>query len=77
VAGADVKPYTVVSESHEVQWDKGLQEAVPGWVVKSIWNATNTVIPVFVPDSQDLNAGVDLLTRAKGAEIDRLRAPTT
>ena len=72
---AAVKPYQVVSENHTVTWDVGLQQSVPGWEVKAVWLATNTIIPVFVPDTADLVAGTDQLVRAKGAEIDKLRSP--
>lgn len=68
------KPYRVVTENHVIHYDVALQESIPGWEVKALWLATGTIIPVFVPDSNDLNAGVDLLVRAKGEEIDRLRS---
>ncbi len=71
---ATAKPYQIVAENHVNQWDNGLQTTVPGWKVTALWLATQTIIPVFVPDTADLVQGADALIRAKGAEIDKLRA---
>jgi hypothetical protein len=76
MADTDVKPYRVVAENHVVKWDNQLQQSVEGWDVKALWLATQTIIPVFIPDGRDLNAGVDLLVRAQGTELDRLHSTT-
>lgn len=72
---ADPKPYRIVSETHEAKWDNQLQQTVEGWTVKALWISTQTIIPVFVPDTHDLVKGVEQLVLAKGAELDALRAP--
>lgn len=59
--------YTIISRVHVAQWDNDLQEVVPGWSFKVRWNATGTILPVFVPDQIYTAENLDKLVRAAGA----------
>jgi hypothetical protein len=71
---ADATAYTIVSTTHINQWSDKLQTAVPGWEVKALWLATNTIIPVFVPDGNFSAENVDTLVMHEGAKIDAVHA---
>lgn len=67
------KPYQFVGAPvHQNQWDPALQAVVSGWKVTARWLANGAIIPVFVPDTQDLVSTADTLIRFQGAQLDQL-----
>ncbi len=74
-AAAASKPYVIVGPPiHENRWVEELQQVVPGKLVRARWLADNGIIPVFVPDSDDLVATADQLIRFEGEQHDRLHS---
>jgi hypothetical protein len=61
-----VKPYKVISTLHRNEFNDQLGETVSGWLVKALWFATNTVLPVFVPEDVYTAGNVDKLIRTAG-----------
>ncbi len=66
------KPYTILEDVHQPQWDSALNKSVVGTDVTVRWEPTGSVFHVFVPDGKDLAAGVDTLARFEGAKRDAL-----
>lgn len=69
-----VPTYTIVSRVHVSQWVNDLQETVPGWLIKARWNATRSILPVFVPDDVYTPETVDSAIRAAGAVDSQIHA---
>jgi len=69
------KPYQLVGAPiHQNQWDPAVQAVVSGWTVRARWLSTGAIIPVFVPDTDDLVSTADTLIRFTGAQLDALAA---
>jgi hypothetical protein len=66
--------YTQLDRQQINKWDATLQQAVEGWQVRARWNATGTVLTVFVPLTQYNPANVDTLIRQAGAVEDEVAA---
>lgn len=64
--------YTIISRVHVNQWDNDLQETVPGWSLKVRWNATGTLLPVFIPDGVFTPETIDKVVRAAGAVDEKI-----
>lgn len=64
--------YAIISRVHVNRWDDDLQRAVPGWDIKARWNATGTILPVFIPDAAYTAANVDTFIRAAGAKDEQI-----
>lgn len=68
----ETQAYAIVSRVHVNRWSDDLQRAVPGWDIKARWNATGTILPVFVPDAAYTAPNVDTLIRAAGAKDEQI-----
>ena len=69
------KPYTIIGTPvHKSQWNDQLQTVQTGWQIMGRWNATGTIIPVFVADGLDLSSTADTLIRQQGAQLDALHS---
>ena len=66
--------YTIMTSVHVNQWNQQLQRAESGWEVEALWAATNTVIPVFLPDAQYTPENVDKAIRDAGAVVSQVHA---
>lgn len=62
--------YTQISRITLNHWEEALQAAVPGVMFTVRWNATGTILKVFVPGEPPAPDAVDKAIRAAGAVDD-------
>lgn len=64
--------YSIISRNHVSKWNGQLQRAEQGWELVARWEATGTLLPVFVPDDRYTPDQVDAAIRALGAKDDAI-----
>lgn len=68
-------PYKLLGAPVEVnRYDDAQGRVVSGVEVQAQWLANGAVFTVFVPDTEPLATTADTMIRARGAELDSLRA---
>lgn len=58
--------YKIIGRTHIDRWNPDLQATESGWKLTVLWQATKTIIPVFVADADYNATNVDSAIRQAG-----------
>jgi hypothetical protein len=71
---SSMSDYTIVTQTHENQWNAELQKAIPGWTFQVRDAVTGVLVPVFVPDTDYTVANVQQTIEAALAPVRQIAA---
>jgi hypothetical protein len=66
--------YTVIDTIQRNAWNDQLQQAQEGWQVRARWEATGTLLSVFVPDAAYNPTNVDAAIRQAGYKDEQVHS---